>query len=155
MKAAARTEFGANARGERFDGGSSRTLALIRATSRSASTRILRIQQAPSVHEDVCEGSARFEPVQVLVQTSVSNLLEAKHPLDHADRMLDLRPHARLGAVASFDRLIDAITPPIALIGEVLRARRRLAHLLFLSPISLISPHPGLLAVQQMWQGKR
>src|SRR5512139_322982 len=66
----------------------------------------LRIQQSPPLQEDVCQGSAHLEPVQVLRQSSIANLLEAKHMLDHADGMFDFGAHFRLSPVLCLVELI-------------------------------------------------
>src|ERR1039458_9994333 len=66
--------------------------------SRSAATRLLRIQQAPSDHVQIGERGRDFQAVQVLGKAPIADLLEAEHPLDHADGVLDLRSDARLVA---------------------------------------------------------
>src|ERR1019366_1666281 len=89
-----------------------------------SSTRILRIEQSPSDHEEIRQCGRNLEPMQVLRQTSVAHLLEAEDSLDDAKNMLDLGTHSRLGAVGRFDRLVNAFAPPIALVGEVPGPRR-------------------------------
>src|SRR5450755_2871069 len=74
--------------------------------SRSAATRLLRIQQAPPDHVQIGECGRDFQAVQVLRKTPVADLLEAEHSLDHADGVLDLRSDARLVAVRGLDLFV-------------------------------------------------
>ena len=69
-----------------------------RRISRSPATRLLRMQQSPSDRVQIGERGGDFEAVQVLGEAPVAHLLEAEHPLDHPDRVLDLRSDARLAA---------------------------------------------------------
>ena len=91
--------------------GSSSALALFCASfgrlSRFALTRLLRSQQLSPDRAEVCQRGVDLEPVQVLGEPAVTDFLEAEHPLDHPDRVLDLRADPRLGAVRGFDTLID------------------------------------------------
>src|SRR5256884_9891624 len=101
-------------------------------------------------HEQIRQRGTDFEPVQVLRESAVTHLLEAEDPLDHPNRVLDLRAHPRLGAVPRLDELVDPSAAPVALVGEVPRSRRRLAHRLLLAAIRLIAPHPRLFPMQQV-----
>src|SRR5205085_12038207 len=105
-----------------------------RRTSHPSATLLLRIQQSSPHHEQIRQRGTDFEPVQVLRESAVTHLLEAE----------DLRAHPRLGAVPRLDDLVDPSTVPVALVGEVPRSRRRLAHRLLLAAIRLIAPHPRL-----------
>ncbi len=39
----------------------------------------------------VAHSRRRFQPVEILTEPPVADLLEAEYPLDHSDRMLHLR----------------------------------------------------------------
>ena len=83
----------------------------------SAPTRPLRSEQSPAHRVQIGQCCGDLKPVQVLGQPSIANLLEAKDPLDHPDRVFDLGADLRFGAVRGFDLLIDAAPPAIALVG--------------------------------------
>src|SRR5437016_8672265 len=123
-----------------------------RRTSHPSATLLLRIQQSSPHHEQIRQRGADFEPVEVLRVFAVTHLLEAEDPLDHPNRVLDLRAHPRLGAVPRLDDLVDPAGPAVALVGEVPRSRRRLAHRLRLTRVRLIAPPPPLLPMQQVPQ---
>src|SRR5437660_3836691 len=89
-----------------------------RCISRSSATRLLRMQQSPSDRVEIGECGRDFEAMQVLGKTAVAHLLEAEHPLEHPDRVLDLRPHARLGAVRGLDLFVDPTAPTLAQSGD-------------------------------------
>src|SRR5579872_3788929 len=93
----------------------------------SAPTPLLRSQQPTPDGVEVCQCSGDLQTVQVLGKPAVTDLLEAEHPLDYPDRVLDLRAHTRLAAVRGFDLLIDAAAPAVTLIGEVSSSRRHRA----------------------------
>ncbi len=57
---------------------------------RFSQTRFLRMEQPASDDEEVGERCGDLKPVQILRDASVTDLLEAKDPLDHADRVLHL-----------------------------------------------------------------
>src|SRR5690606_34822119 len=63
-------------------------------------------QQPSSHHEQVGERCTCLKAVQVLRQPSIADLLKAEDPLDHADRVLDLRAHFGLGSILRLDRLV-------------------------------------------------
>src|SRR5437762_4320447 len=109
-----------------------------RRTSHPSATLLLRIQQSSPHHEQIRQRGTDFEPVQVLRESAVTHLLEAEDPLDHPNRVLDLRAHPRLGAVPRLDDLVDPAGAAVALVGEVPRSRRRLAHRLLLAAMRLI-----------------
>ena len=62
--------------------------------------------------------------MQVLRQAAIAHLLKAKDPLDHADRVLDLRTHLGLVAILRLDRLVHTLSKAIETIGAVPGARR-------------------------------
>src|SRR2546429_3279564 len=80
-----------------------------RRTSHPSATLLLRIQQSSPHHEQISQRGTDFEPVQVLRESAVTHLLEAEDPLDHPNRVLDLRAHPRLGAVPA---LMSSSTRP-------------------------------------------
>jgi hypothetical protein len=89
----------------------------------------------------------------VLVQPSVRYLLETKDPLNYPKDMLDLGPNRGVAPIGRHDRLINALTPSVALAGEVLRSGCARADRRLLAAVSLIAPHSPFLAVQQILQG--
>ncbi len=68
-----------------------------RRTSHPSATLLLRIQQSSPHHEQIRQRGTDFEPVQILRESAVTHLLEAEEPLDHPNRVLDLRAHPRNG----------------------------------------------------------
>src|SRR5579862_4437228 len=122
--------------------------------SRCALTRLLRSQQPAPDCVEISKGSGDLQTVQVLGKPAVTDLLEPEHPLDHPDRVLDLRAHARLGAVRGFDLLIDPAAPAVTLIGKVAGSRCHRAHRLLLPAIGLVAPHPSLMPMQQVRQSE-
>src|SRR5688572_20858346 len=112
----------------------------------------LRIQQSPPLQEDVCQGSAHLEPVQVLRQSSIAHLLEAKHMLDHADGMFDFGTHPRLRPVLCLVDLIDPAAASMLAIGEVPSSRCSGMDHFSLSLIAPITPNSRLAPMQQMRQ---
>src|SRR6201986_5450012 len=64
--------------------------------------------------------------MEVLVQPAIAYLGKAEHPLDDPDRMFDPGPHFGLGAVFR----------PLDLIDN--------------TAVGLVTPHPGLLPMQQI-----
>lgn len=58
-------------------------------------SRTLRLdsrQQAPPRHVEIRQPAADLEPVRVLRQPSIPHFSPAEDPLDHQERMFDLRP---------------------------------------------------------------
>src|SRR5579863_1602954 len=70
-----------------------------RAISLSAATHLLRMQQSSPHGVEVGQCGCDLQPMQVLGQTAVADLLEAEHSLDHPDGVLDFGAHLRLGPV--------------------------------------------------------
>src|SRR6476620_1578985 len=66
---------------------------------RSAPTHLLRQQQTPADHIDVGQRGGDLQAVQVLGEPAIADLLETKHTLDYADRVLDLGPHPRFSLI--------------------------------------------------------
>ena len=69
--------------------------------------------------------------------------------------MFDFGAHFRLGAVASFSRIIQWLAATAFLVGEVLRIRRMLTHDRCLPCIGRVAPHTCLVSVQQLFQQLR
>ena len=99
--------------------------ASIPCISQSSSTRLLRFQQSSPDDIQVGERSGHFQPVQVLRQSAVAGLAEAKDVLDHAEHVLDLGAHPRLVAILRLLDLIDSAVEAITTVREVLRFWRR------------------------------
>src|SRR5690606_28027602 len=101
-------------------------------------------QQSSSHHEQIGKASRDLQPVQVLGQPSVADLLEPEHPLDHPDAVLNLRAHTGLATVYCADALIDPAAPAVALVGEVFGSARHFADGSLLAAIGLVTPHARL-----------
>ena len=114
--------------------------------------RPLSTQQSVAHDEQIGERAGHEQPVRVLVQPAVADLREAEHPLDHAEAVLDLRPHLRLGAVARLLRLVHHPAMPIASVDEVSCVWCMFADHGALPAICLIAPHPRLITMQQIGQ---
>ena len=152
MTTKSHADFDATAVKEPLRCGSSTLLASHSTVSTRALLLSLRIQQSPPLQEDVCQGSTHLEPVQVLRQSSIANLLEAKHMLDHPNGMFDFGAHFGLRAVLRFVDLIDPAASSMLAVGEVARSGRSGMDHFSLSLIASITPHPRLAPMQQMRQ---
>ncbi len=119
---------------------------------RISPTRSLRIEQSSSHQEQIRERGGRLEPVQVLRQAPVTYFLKAEDPLDDSEHVLNLGAHAGLAAVGRLDRFVDALSPSVALVREVLRMRRTGADRCPLPFVGLVTPDASFLAVQQILQ---
>ena len=86
----------------------------------------------------------------VLFQSAIAHLDEAEHALDDADGVLDLRTHLRLGPVLRALDLVDHAAMAIAAVDEVLGLRRVLTDRRCLTPVCLVAPDAGLIAMQQV-----
>src|SRR5258708_35404353 len=92
-----------------------------RPVCRSAEPPLLRMQQPSREKVEVSQRRRDFEAVQVLGEAAVADLLEAEHPLDHPDGVLDLSAHLRLGPVLRFFQLVDPTFAAVPAVREVLR----------------------------------
>src|SRR6185437_10261566 len=119
---------------------------------RSASTRPLYLQQSPLHQVQIGERRAHLQPVQILGKPAVAGLAEAKYPLDHPDRVLDLGTHLRLGPVLRLLSLVEPASAAIPSVREVLGARRPGTDHGRLSLITLIAPDSRLTTMQQVGQ---
>src|SRR5690606_28853190 len=78
-----------------------------------------RMQQPLAGQEQVGQRRAHLQPVQVLGQPAVADLLEAEHAFDDADAVLNFRAYRGLAAIAGLDPLIDPASPAITPVGEI------------------------------------
>src|SRR5215469_14135332 len=135
---------------------SSRATALLFASSdrisRSAPTRLLCRQESPADHVEIRQRGGNLQVMQVLGETSITDLLEAKHPLDHPDRVLNLCTHPRFALVLYPVHLIHPAATSVLAVGEVLRSRCSGMDHRRLPLITLITPHARLASVQQIRQ---
>ena len=108
--------------------------------------------QPPSNHEQVGQRAGHRQALGVLLQfqSSITQLCEPEHALDHRETVLYLGPHPRLGAVSRLLCLIHHAAMPVAPVGEVLGARRMFANDIALAAISLVAPDAGFLSMQQI-----
>src|SRR5450759_3196149 len=135
------------AMGFRFRSAQSRLCEVIVSSAASKSrfrwispTRCLCIEQSPSHQEQIRERRGRLEPVQVLRQAPVTHFLKAEDPLDDPEHVLNLGAYAGLTTVGGLDRLVNAFSPSVALVSEVLRMRRAGTDRCPLSFVRLITP---------------
>src|SRR5882724_7359018 len=87
-------------------------------------TRILRIEQPAPYDEQVIERCGDLEPVQILRDAPVTDLLKSKDPLDHPDGVLDLGANPRLVPVLRLLPLVDETVAPVSAVREVPGSRR-------------------------------
>ena len=86
-------------------------------------------------------GPSDEQAMGVLGQAAIAHLHEAEHALDHADRVLDLGAHFRLGSVLGPLGLVDNAVLAVAAMGEIPRVRRALPDHFTLAAIGLVAPH--------------
>src|SRR5246500_5379993 len=103
-------------------------------------------------HEQIGQRASHEQAMGVLLQSAIAHLGKAEHPLDDADRMLDPSPHFGLGTVFPPLDLIDNTAVTVAAIGEIPGSGRMLPDHRSLSAIGLVTPHTGLLPMQQLGQ---
>src|SRR6056297_541072 len=100
-----------------------------------------RHQQSSSDVEQVRECAGDEQPVGVLRDAPVADLAEPEHPLDRADRMLNLRAHARLVAVGCFLLFAQRSVAMALVMGMVLGIRGRSGDRLALAIVGLVAPY--------------
>jgi hypothetical protein len=108
--------------------------------------------QMPARRVEIGQRRNHEQAMQVPLEPAVTHLGEAEHPLDDPDRMLDLGPNLRLGAVLGPLDLVYDAAMAIAAVDEVARPRSAFADHRPLAAIGLVAPHAGLVAVQQRGQ---
>src|SRR5258708_29494049 len=121
-----------------------------RPVCRAEEAPLLRRQQPSPDKVEVSQRRRDFEAVQVLGEAAVADLLEAEHPLDHPDGVLDLSAHLRLGAVLRLFQLVDPTFAAVPAVREVLRPWSTGTDRLRLPLITLAAPHPRLAPIQQL-----
>src|SRR5438309_8376412 len=102
--------------------------------------------------EQIGQRTGHEEAMRVLLQTAIAHLGKAEHPLDDPDHMFNPGPHFGLGAVFRPLDLIDNTAVAVAAIGEIAGLGRALPDYRPRAAVSLITPYPGLIAVQQIGQ---
>jgi len=103
--------------------------------------------------EQIGQRTGHQQAMRVLLQTAIAHLGKAEHPLDDPDHMFNPGPHFGLGAVFRPLDLIDNTAVAVAAIGEIPGLGRALPDYRPLAAVSLITPYPGLLAVQRPCHG--
>src|SRR5215472_3003335 len=114
--------------------------------------RALATQEMAAHCEQIGQRAGHEEAMRVLLQSAIAHLGKAKHPLDDPDHMFNPGPHFGLGAVFHPLDLIDNTAVAVAAIGEIPGLGRALPDHRPLAAVSLITPYPGLIAVQQIGQ---
>ena len=102
--------------------------------------------------EQIGQRTGHQQAMRVLLQTAIAHLGKAEHPLDDPDHMFNPGPHFGLGAVFRPLDLIDNTAVAVAAIGEIPGLGRALPDYRPLAAVSLITPYPGFIAVQQIGQ---
>src|SRR5215831_18808860 len=100
-------------------------------------------------HEQIGQRAGDKQAMEVLAQPAIAHLGKAEHSLDDPDRVFDPGPHFGLGAVFRSLDLIDNTAVAIATIGEIPSLGRARSDHRPLAAVSLITPYPGLLPMQQ------
>jgi len=112
-------------------------------------------QQTSSRHVQVYQSASHEQPVGVLVQTPITNLVKAKHPLENQERMLNLGADARLYSILRTFSVRQGLVTAAFLLGKVLGLRRMLTDQLALSSIGRITPDTGFTTMQQIGKNHR
>ena len=107
-------------------------------------------QQASPRHVQIRQSAADLEPVSVLCQPTIADFGPAEDALDHQERMFDLRPNLRLRAVPGLLRLAQRSMAMGFGLDETLGLGRVLPNDVALPAVGRITPHPRLLAMQQL-----
>src|SRR6201993_5164257 len=108
--------------------------------------------QPSAVQVEVHQRKAGAQTMMVLLNPSVSHLLETEDALQNPKRMFHLGSHSGLHPVLGLLYLVHKVLVSRPPAGHVLRSRSRLPDGFSLSLISTVSPHLALLAVQQIRQ---
>lgn len=111
---------------------------------------LLKPEQVPARHEEVCQRGDDEQPIAVLLQSAVTHLGEAEDALDDQEGMLDLGAHPRPGPILLTLPLGQRLVTAALLIREVAGFRRCLADELLLTGVGRVAIDPALVAVQQL-----
>src|SRR6476620_11038096 len=114
--------------------------------------RQLAAQEMPARHEQIGQRAGHEQAMSVLLQPAIAHLGKAEHSLDDPDRMFNPGPHFGFGAVFRALDLIDNTAVAVAAIDEILGLWGVLPDHRPLTAVSVITPHTGLLPVQQLGQ---
>jgi hypothetical protein len=112
----------------------------------------LSVQQLPSDHEQIDQGTAGEQPVGILVDPPVADLGEAEHPLHHAETVFNLGTDLGFALVFGFLGLVDHALDLATTVCEIPGSGRTAADDLALAAISLIAPDPCFIPMQQVFQ---
>ena len=107
-------------------------------------------QQAPPRHIQIRQSAADLEPVGVLRQPSVPDCGPPEDPLDHQERMFNLRPDLRLRTIPGSRLLTQWPMPMRFRLDETLGLGCMLPDHVTLPTIRRVAPHPRLLPMQQL-----
>lgn len=91
--------------------------------------------------------AADLEPMDVFRQPAIADFGPSQNPLDHQERLFDLRPDLRLRTVAGSLLLTPRSMAMRFRLNEALGVRRVLPDDITLPAIRHIAPHPRLLAI--------
>src|SRR5215475_2646866 len=119
---------------------------------RSAPTPLLRCQQSPTDHIKIDQRRRDFESMQILGKAAVTDLAEAEYALDHADGVLHLGAHLRLGPVLGLLHRVEPTSAAVLAVGEVLGAWCSSTNRRALTLITPITSYSRLASVKQVGQ---
>ena len=118
-------------------------------------SRSISSEQVFLRNHQITQGAGDEQPMSVLIQPAVADLVETKLPFDYAELMLNACPNPRLVSVSCtfiFGQL--AIAAPFGL-GKVFGARRVIGDDLLLAGVGRVAPYPGFFTVKQVRQDLR
>src|SRR6516165_7465203 len=106
----------------------------------------------PARYEQIGQRAGHEQTMSVLVEPAIAHLGKAEHPLDDPDRMLDPGPHFGLGTIFRPLDLVDNTAVAVATVDKVLGLGGVRPDHRALAAVSLIAPHAGFVAMQQIGQ---
>ena len=110
----------------------------------------LRPEQGQSfaMQVEVDQSEADAQPVMVLVDSPISDLVETEDVLQYSEGMFNFGPDARLGRVLTSGFFIHVVPEPGPAAGHILGVGRGLADHFCLPLIAAVAPYLALFSVQ-------
>ena len=97
---------------------------------------------------EVDQSEADAQPVMVLVDSPISDLVETEDVLQYSEGMFYFGPDARLGRVLTSGYFIHVVHEPGPAAGHILGVGRGPADHFCLPLIAAVAPHLALFSVQ-------
>jgi hypothetical protein len=114
-------------------------------------TRSLRSRHEPPPHDvQICQPAADMQPVGILRQSAIADFGPAEDPLDHQERMFNLRPDLRLRTIPGPLLLTQWPMPMRVRLNETLGLGCVLPDHVTLPTLRRVAPHPRFLTMQQL-----